>query len=285
MQTAIISAAASGIGLSIARGLRADGWRVHVCDQDQAALAALALTDPGLLAYRCDVSDAQAVDAFYRAVEADLARAALFGIDLLVNNAGISGPTARLEEQPVADWRRTIDVNINGMFLMTRGAVPLLRLKAPGSSIITMSSNAGLLGCPLRGPYVASKWALIGLTKTLAMELGPEGIRANALCPASVEGPRIDRVIAADAAARGLSAAEVETEYKRQSSLRAFATNDDIIGMVRFLTSPAGQRISGQALAIDGHTESLSLDMNSQGEPQPRQPAPQAMTGVFRKTP
>jgi len=274
VQTAIISAAASGIGLSIARGLRADGWRVHVCDQDQAALAALALTDPGLFAYRCDVSDAQAVDAFYRDVEADLARAALFGIDLLVNNAGISGPTARLEEQPVADWRRTIDVNINGMFLMTRGAVPLLRLKAPGSSIITMSSNAGLLGCPLRGPYVASKWALIGLTKTLAMELGPEGIRANALCPASVEGPRIDRVIAADAAARGLSAAEVETEYKRQSSLRAFATNDDIIGMVRFLTSPAGQRISGQALAIDGHTESLSLDMNSPGAPQPRHPAP-----------
>ena len=274
MQTAIISAAASGIGLSIARGLRADGWRVHVCDQDQAALAALALTDPGLFAYRCDVSDAQAVDAFYRDVEADLARAALFGIDLLVNNAGISGQTARLEEQPVADWRRTIDVNINGMFLMTRGAVPLLRLKAPGSSIITMSSNAGLLGCPLRGPYVASKWALIGLTKTLAMELGPEGIRANALCPASVEGPRIDRVIAADAAARGLSAAEVETEYKRQSSLRAFATNDDIIGMVRFLTSPAGQRISGQALAIDGHTESLSLDMNSQRAPQPRHPAP-----------
>jgi len=274
VQTAIISAAASGIGLSIARGLRADGWRVHVCDQDQAALAALALTDPGLFAYRCDVSDAQAVDAFYRDVEADLARAALFGIDLLVNNAGISGQTARLEEQPVADWRRTIDVNINGMFLMTRGAVPLLRLKAPGSSIITMSSNAGLLGCPLRGPYVASKWALIGLTKTLAMELGPEGIRANALCPASVEGPRIDRVIAADAAARGLSAAEVETEYKRQSSLRAFATNDDIIGMVRFLTSPAGQRISGQALAIDGHTESLSLDMNSQRAPQPRHPAP-----------
>jgi NAD(P)-dependent dehydrogenase (short-subunit alcohol dehydrogenase family) len=273
-QTALISAAASGIGLAIARGLNADGWWVYVCDQDQNALAALAQSDPELAAFACDVSDAGAVEALYRAVEADLARAGLSGLDLLVNNAGISGPAARFEEQPVEDWRRTIDVNINGMFLMTRSAVPLLRRKAPGASIITMSSNAGLLGCPLRGPYVASKWALIGLTKTLAMELGPEGIRANALCPASVEGPRIDRVIAADAAARGLSVAEVEAEYKRQSSLRTFATNDDIVGMVRFLTSPAGQRISGQALAIDGHTESLSLDMDTQGAP-----------NVFGKTP
>ena len=144
---------------------------------------------------------------------------------------------------------------------MTRAAIPLLRLKAPGASIITMSSNAGLFGCPLRGPYVASKWALIGLTRTLAMELGPEGIRANAICPGSVEGPRIDRVIAADAAARGLSVAEVEAEYKRQISLRTFVTAQDIAEMVVYLTSPAGMRISGQALSIDGHTESLSMDM------------------------
>jgi NAD(P)-dependent dehydrogenase (short-subunit alcohol dehydrogenase family) len=263
MRTAIISAAASGIGLAIAQGLRADGWRVYICDQDQAAVDGLAGADTALVSFPCDVSNAKAVEEFYRAVEADLLDHGLSGIDLLVNNAGISGPTARLEDQPVEEWMRTIEVNINGMFLMTRRAIPLLRARAPGSAIITMSSNAGLMGCPLRGPYVASKWALIGLTKTLAMELGPEGIRVNALCPASVEGPRIDRVIAADAAARGLSAAEVEQEYKRQSSLRAFATNEDILGMVRFLTSPAGQLISGQALAIDGHTESLSLAMET----------------------
>ena len=263
MQTAIISAAASGIGLAIAKGLCADGWRVYICDQDQAAIAELAGADTALVSFPCDVSNAEAVEEFYRAVEADLMDNGFSGIDLLVNNAGISGPTARLEDQPVEEWMRTIDVNINGTFLMTRRAIPLLRAKAPGTSIITMSSNAGLLGCPLRGPYAASKWAVIGLTKTLAMELGPEGIRVNALCPASVEGPRIDRVISADAAARGLSAAEVEQEYKRQSSLRTFATNDDILGMVRFLTSPAGQLISGQALAIDGHTESLSLAMDA----------------------
>lgn len=115
------------------------------------------------------------------------------GIDLLVNNAGIAGPTARLEEQPLDGWAATIDINLNGTFHMTRAAIPLLRARAPGSAIINMSSNAGLFGCPLHGRYVARKWAIIGLTKTLAMELGPEGIRANAICPGSVAGERIDR--------------------------------------------------------------------------------------------
>lgn len=259
--TAIVSAAASGIGLAIARGLSADGWLVYVGDQDQAAVAAIGRTDPALAAHVCDVSDAAAVDGFFHAVEADLACRGLSGIDLLVNNAGIAGPVARLEDQPIEGWCQTIDINLNGTFFMTRRAIPLLRRKAPGAGIINMSSNAGLLGCPLRSPYVASKWALIGLTKTLAMELGPEGIRVNAICPASVEGPRIDRVIHADAAARGLSPAEVEHEYKRQSSLRTFATCEDITAMVRYLASPDGARISGQALAIDGHTEGLWMDI------------------------
>lgn len=261
MRTAIISAGASGIGLAIARRLRSEHWLVYIGDHDGAAVAALRHSDPDLVALVCDVSDGDAVDGFYRTVTADLAARGHDGIDLLVNNAGIAGPTARLEEQPIDAWLRTIDVNLNGMFLMTRQAVPLLRRKAPGASIITMSSNAGLFGCPLRGPYVASKWAVIGLTKTLAMELGPEGIRANAICPGCVEGPRIDRVIAADAAARGMTIAEVETEYKRQISLRTFVTGDDIADMVVYLTSPAGARISGQALAIDGHTEGLSMDL------------------------
>ena len=151
MQTAIISAAASGIGLAIARGLNTDGWRVYVCDSDETALIALAQTDPAFLAHACDVSDAGAVEAFYHAVETDLARAGLSGIDLLVNNAGVSGPTARLEDQPVEDWLRTIDINISGMFLMTRRGIPLLRAKGPGGSIITMSSNAGLMGMSMGG--------------------------------------------------------------------------------------------------------------------------------------
>lgn len=261
MRTAIVSAAASGIGLAIARGLAADGWLVFAGDQDQAAVAALARTDRALSAHVCDISDAAAVEGFYAAVEADLAYRGLSGIELLVNNAGIAGPVARLEDQPIDSWRQTIDINLNGTFLMTRRAIPLLRRSAQGAAIINMSSNAGLLGCPLRGPYVASKWALIGLTKTLAMELGPDGVRVNAICPGSVEGPRIDRVIQTDAAARGLAPADVEREYKRQSSLRTFATSEDITAMVLYLASPAGARISGQALAIDGHTEGLWIDM------------------------
>ena len=261
VKSAIISAAASGIGLAIARGLSADGWRIYLCDQDDAALSGLEQSDPGLIAYHCDVGDHKSVEQFYLTVEDDLAHAGLNGVDLLVNNAGIAGPTARFEDQPIAGWQRTIDVNLNGMFHMTRRAMPLLRTKAPGSSIITMSSTAGLLGCPLRGPYVASKWALIGLTKTLAMELGPEGIRANAICPGSVEGERIDRVIRADAEARGLTIEAVQHEYKRQLSLREFARTDDVVAMIRFLVSPGGARISGQALAIDGHTEGFSMDL------------------------
>jgi NAD(P)-dependent dehydrogenase (short-subunit alcohol dehydrogenase family) len=260
---AVISAAASGIGLAIAEALCADGWLVYAGDQDAAAVAALGPEHDGLAAMVCDVSDAASVERFYAWVEGDLLAHGAAGIDLLVNNAGIAGPTARFEDQPVGAWNATIGVNLNGMFLITRRAIPLLRQRAPGSAIITMSSTAGLFGCPLRGPYVASKWALIGLTKTLAMELGPEGIRVNAICPGSVEGPRIDRVIAADAAERGLTIAEVEHEYKRQTSLRTFATREDVTAMVQYLISPAGARISGQAIAIDGHTESLSLDMEA----------------------
>ena len=258
MRVAVVSAAASGLGLAIAEALRSDGWLVYICDVDAAALAAL---DDGFMARPCDVSDAVGVRAFFAWLEADLAHRGLSGIDLLVNNAGIPGPTARVEDQPRDAWVATVNVNLNGTFFMSKAAIPLLRRRAPGSAIITMSSTAGLFGCPLRGPYVATKWALIGLTKTMAMELGPEGIRVNAICPGSVEGPRIDRVIAADAAERGLTTDDVEREYKRQTSLRTFAIKEDVAAMVQYLMSPAGARISGQALAIDGHTESLSLDM------------------------
>jgi NAD(P)-dependent dehydrogenase (short-subunit alcohol dehydrogenase family) len=258
VRVAVVSAAASGLGLAIAEALRSDGWLVYICDVDAAALAAL---DDGFMARPCDVSDAVGVRAFFAWLEADLANRGLAGIDLLVNNAGIPGPTARVEDQPRDAWVATVNVNLNGTFFMSKAAIPLLRRRAPGSAIITMSSTAGLFGCPLRGPYVATKWALIGLTKTMAMELGPEGIRVNAICPGSVEGPRIDRVIAADAAERALTIDEVEREYKRQTSLRTFAIKEDVAAMVQYLMSPAGARISGQALAIDGHTESLSLDM------------------------
>ena len=193
-RTAVISAAASGIGRVLAEGLLADGWRLFICDADPVALADFATAHPSTLASRVDVADPAAVAGFAETVRAALGPDGR--LDLLVNNAGVAGPVARLEEQPVDGWQRCIDVNLNGTFYLTRALIPLLRAHGPGAAVVNMSSNAGLMGCPLRAPYVASKWALIGLTKTLAMELGPAGIRVNALCPGSVEGPRIDRVIA-----------------------------------------------------------------------------------------
>ena len=178
-------------------------------------------------------------------------------LDVLVNNAGIAGPTAPVENIGTDEWDQTIAVNLNGQFYCVRRAVPMLKT-AGGGSIINMSSNAAFFGCPLRAPYAASKWALIGFTKTLAMELGPFGIRANAICPSSVEGERIDAVIEKDAKRRGKTAEEIRDMYLRQSSLRCFVSAEDVANLALFLASDKSARISGQALGLDGHTESLA---------------------------
>jgi NAD(P)-dependent dehydrogenase (short-subunit alcohol dehydrogenase family) len=140
---------------------------------------------------------------------------------------------------------------------MTRLAIPLLR-QSGGGSIINMASNAAFFGFPLRSPYTASRWALIGLTKTWAMELGTDGIRVNAICPGSVSGPRIDGVIERDAASRGMSADDIRSIYLRQSSMRVFVSAEDVANLIFFLTSSRAATISGQAIAVDGHTEGLS---------------------------
>ena len=247
-----ISAAAGGIGRAIADRFLEAGARVFVCDVDKAALAQLDFAD-GISGACADVGDWEQIQAAFHAAARELG-----GLDVLVNNAGISGPTASAEEIAPADWRRTIDVNLNGAFYCARQAIPLLKASG-GGSIINIASTAGLYGYPLRSPYAASKWALIGLTKTLAMELGPSGIRVNAVCPGTVEGPRIDNVIAAKAAARGVSADEIRAAYRGKSSLRTLIAAQDIAETVLFLCSDSGARISGQALAVDGHTETLRM--------------------------
>jgi NAD(P)-dependent dehydrogenase (short-subunit alcohol dehydrogenase family) len=191
------------------------------------------------------------VDAMF----ADLARHHQ-RLDVLVNNAGISGPTAAVEDIDPADWDRTIAVDLSSAFYVTRRAVPLLRTTR--GSIVNIASNAALFGVPLRSPYAASKWALIGLTKTWAMELGPAGVRVNAICPGSVQGARIDGVIERDAMQRGMAPEAIRNVYLRQSSMRTFAEAEDIAAMVLYLCSDAGRNISGQSIAIDGHTETLS---------------------------
>ena len=156
----------------------------------------------------------------------------------------------------LADWRACLAVNLDATFLCSRAAIPLLR-RAGGGLIVTFSSTAGFMGYPNRTPYAAAKWGIVGLTKSMAMELGPEGIRVNAICPGAVEGPRMDRVVAAEAAETGRGAQEIRDSYTASNSLRRFMTAEEMAGMILYLTTPTGAAVNGQALAIDGHAERI----------------------------
>jgi NAD(P)-dependent dehydrogenase (short-subunit alcohol dehydrogenase family) len=248
---AIVTAGASGIGLAIARGIVRAGGRVHICDVNERFLADIGEREPGLTGSVADVAHSASVDRMF-----DIAMEQLGGLDILVNNAGIAGPTKNLVDITDAEWRETIDVNLAGQFFCARRAIPFLK-QAGGGSIVNLSSAAGLHGLPMRAPYVAAKFAVIGLTKTLAMELGEWGIRVNAICPGSVEGDRMERVLAAESAALGVDAAVLRHNYVKHTSLRTFVTAEDIAQMVVFVCSDLGSRISGQALSVDGHTETL----------------------------
>jgi NAD(P)-dependent dehydrogenase (short-subunit alcohol dehydrogenase family) len=247
----LVTGGASGIGWAIAIVLQEQGARVHLCDASSELLTQALLQQPKMSGSVADVSDTQRVDRVF-----DDVRQSLGGLDVLVNNAGIAGPTAAVEDIAPEDWSRTMAVNITGQFLCARRAVPFLKA-AGGGSIINMSSAAGRLGYPLRTPYAASKWAVIGFTQSLAMELGPHAIRVNCLLPGIVEGERMRRVITARADAQGVSYDEMERQYLGQVSLRRMVTPADVAAMVLFLCSPAGRNISGQSLGVCGNVESL----------------------------
>jgi NAD(P)-dependent dehydrogenase (short-subunit alcohol dehydrogenase family) len=247
----VITAGATGIGAVMTREFAGAGARVHVCDIDPTALATFAGKHPGVGTTVADVADEAQVDAVFGAAVATLG-----GLDVLVNNAGIAGPTAAVEDIALADWERTISVNLNGMFIATRRAVPLLK-EAGGGSIVNLSSVAGRLGYGLRTPYAASKWAVVGLTKSLAIELGPHNIRVNAIQPGIVGGDRVDRVISAKAEALGLSYEETRDELLEHISLRRMVTAEDVAATALFLCSPAGASISGQALSVCGDVQVL----------------------------
>lgn len=250
--TVLVSGAASGIGRSIAESFLAAGAAVHICDASQENLDDFLAANSSASGTLADVSDAAQVEGVY----ADL-NERYGSLNVLVNNAGIAGPTAAVEDIAVDAWDQCIAVDLSGTFYMTRRAVPLLKLQDT-ASIINISSSAGIFGCPLRSPYVAAKWAMIGLTKTWAMELGPHNIRVNAICPGCVAGPRVEGVIKRDAAERGVTADEIRSVYERQSSLRTFIDADDVAGLAMFLASRSGGKISGQVIGVDGHTETLA---------------------------
>jgi len=228
------------------------GDSVHICDVAADMIADFLADNPGATGTVADVGHREDVDRVFADIEKHHKR-----IDVLVNNAGIAGPSAYVDEHDDDGWDECIKVNLSGTFYMTKRAVPLLR-KSGGGAIINVSSTAALHGYPLRSAYTASKWGMMGLMKTWAMELGPEGIRGNAVCPTSVEGSRIDAVIRLDAEQRGLPAEQVREIYLRQTSMRTFVTADDVADTILFLASDAAKKISGQSISVDGHTEGLS---------------------------
>jgi NAD(P)-dependent dehydrogenase (short-subunit alcohol dehydrogenase family) len=247
----LITAGAGGIGRAMAETFADAGARVHICDVDTKALEALRAARPAITSTVCDVSDLKQVDALF----ADVKRI-LGGLDVLINNAGIAGPTGKIEDISIEDWERCIAIDLNGIFYCTRLGMPMIKA-AGGGSIINLSSTAGRLGFPLRSPYAAAKWGVVGLTQSLAMEAGPDKVRVNCIQPGIVEGDRIDRVAAAKAQAFGISVEEQKKRMVADVSMRIMVSAQDIANMALFLASDAGKHVSGQSLPVCGNVEVL----------------------------
>ena len=250
-QRVLVTAGAAGIGRVIARTFQEHGARVHICDVDQAALKAFAAENPSISQSTTDVSQIQEVEKLFEDVQRRLG-----GLDVLINNAGIAGPTAKVEDIRPEDWERCIAVDLNGMFYCTRKAMPMIKA-AGGGSIVNLSSAAGRHGFPQRSPYASAKWAVVGFTKSLAVEAGPDKVRVNCIQPGIVEGERIERVIAAKAQALGVSKEAFREKFLETTSLRSTVTQQDIANMALFLCTAAGERITGQAIPVDADVRYL----------------------------
>ena len=235
-----ISAGANGIGKVMADSFAACGAAVFVSDVDDKALASCG--HPGMRANAGDVADCNAF--------VDAAVKHLGGLDVLVNNAGIAGPTKLVEHVEPAELDATLQIDLASMFHCSRRAIPALRANG-GGAIVNLSSAAGRFGFPLRAPYAAAKWGVVGFTKSLSIELGPDGIRVNAILPGPVDGPRIRAVIKAKADAAGISENEMTEKTVSVTSLKCFVTQQDIANMALYLASPFGTTISGQAMCVD----------------------------------
>lgn len=246
----LITAGAGGIGFATATAFAEQGHRVHIADIDATAVRQAADSHPAISGSVTDVSSAEAVDALFEDLRRELG-----GLDVLVNMAGVSGPTLPAEELPFEQWQAVVAVNLHGTFLVTQRAIPLLQESAAGT-IVTMSSLAGRFGYRDRIAYSTTKWALIGFAKTLAIELGPAGITSNTIHPGAVAGPRMDRVLQGRAEARGTTVEQERESALANQSVKAFVDPQDIAALVLFLAGPHGRTISGQQLPIDGDSQS-----------------------------
>ncbi|MAQ71265.1 MAG: 3-oxoacyl-[acyl-carrier-protein] reductase [Alphaproteobacteria bacterium] len=247
----VVTAGASGIGYAVASAFDRQGAKIHICDVSDEALDECQSKHPHWGQTKCDVSDETQVQKLFNE-----ANAFLGGVDVLVNNAGIAGPTGGVDQIDTEHWRKTIDINLNGQFYCAKYATPLLR-KSDNASIICISSIAGRLAYANRTPYAATKWAIRGLAESLAQELGVDGIRVNSILPGIVEGPRIEAVIRARAENENVSFEDMNQKYKDMASLRRMVTAEDVANQILFLCSPLGKNISGQSISIDGHVRAL----------------------------
>lgn len=250
-QRVLITAGAAGIGRAMAESFAAQGARVAVCDVDTEACEAMRANNPGIPVHCTDVTDEAQVDTLFADVLKEFG-----GLDTVAANAGTGGPAGAVEDISLADWRATLAVNLDGSFLTARRAASVLKAQGRGLLLLT-SSTAGQFGYPYRSPYAVAKWGVIGLMKTLAMELGPAGVRVNALCPGAVEGPRMERVLSREAAARGMDIDAVRQFYVKGVSMRTWVSAQDVANAALYLASDMGAKVSGQAMAIDGHTETI----------------------------
>ncbi len=245
MMRVLITAGASGVGRAMAEAFARDGWQVWVADVDAAALAG---APDDWRKTQLDVTDEVAVSALFSEIGD-----AWGGLDALCANAGVAGPTAAIEGINLQDWQACVAVNLEGAFLAAKYAAPMMKAAGLGAIVVT-SSTAGQYGYPYRAPYAAAKWAVIGLTKTLAMELGPHGVRANVICPGAVEGPRMEGVLEREAAAKGMTRDAVYEGYASGTALGSFVEGRDVAEMAVFLCSDKARLVSGQVIAVDGFT-------------------------------
>ena len=250
-QRALITGAGSGIGKVMAQHFEKAGARIWICDADTNNLEQSLKENPDWNGTPCDVYEETQVDQLFREMSDSFG-----GLEILVNNAGIAGPTAPVEKIDPDEWRRSVGVNLNGAFYCTRLATPLLK-NSPKASIINISSVAGRLGFARRLPYASTKWAMIGFTESLAKELGPSGIRVNALLPGIVEGPRIEGVFQARAESEGVPYEEVRDRVLNNVSMKRMVSAGDVAEMAVFLCSEAGKNISGQSISVCGNVENL----------------------------
>jgi len=250
----IISAGASGIGWAITKVCVEKGASIYLCDVDSKAINKVkkhSLYNKRIFVSETNASDETEVIDFFHKIKKKFRN-----LDALINNVGVAGPTGTIEKLDSSEWENTLHVNVNSHFYFTKQAIPLLK-KSKTSSIINISSGAGIMGFPLRSPYAASKWAVVGMTKTLAMELGKYKIRVNAICPGTIKGNRMKRVIRDKAQFTKVSARKIENDFVSMASMKSWISEEDIGNMCAYLISDEANKVSGQVIAVDGNTERM----------------------------